>query len=273
MRKHIKTYYHNVNEEFITILLYGHINYALFKASKEKVIEKAFLQDLNKACHFSRILSSSQLRSELSRQSNGLVADIVLHNKRQEGETAGDFGLVISHPQITLSKESIDIKETNSSGLLCQAKLKDKKGKWGKFGDNQKRILTSRMDFTSIVLYSYDDESRTKLNPIDWKICAGQSFSEIEDLLRNDSLDNLGSTTEIITQLASKQIGTQDQKIIREIIAPSLRQILEIKIHWKNDHPDKGKTIKLVHKKFIVKRFILNKHINQGFFSPVPGRR
>jgi hypothetical protein len=54
---------------------------------------------------------------------------------------------------------------------LCQAKLKNKEGKWGKFSDNQKKVLPDRMDFAALVLYSYADENRTELNPIDWKVC------------------------------------------------------------------------------------------------------
>lgn len=239
MRKHVRTYYHNVNEEFITGLFYGHIKYYLSKASEKRLIEDAFLQDLKKICNAN--IPGGILESKLHDHSAGLIADIILHNRHEEGKTGGDFGLVIVHPQIQLNRTSLEIKKGISSGLLCQAKLKSKDGKWGSFTENQKKALLDHLEFTSLVLYSYADGDRTKLNPITWKSCRGQTFQDIENLLKSDFLRELASTTEILTRLGQKQIGTQDQTLIETVISPSIRQGLEIKIYWKEDDDPKGR--------------------------------
>lgn len=253
MREHINTYYHDVNEEFITTLLYGHINYELRKASEKRSIEEGFIKDLTKAVPHN--LYERQFQSEFRKNANGLVADIVLHTKSEEGgtktkpATGGDFGLIILHPQIelseTFSETSIEITENNSSGLLCQAKLQNKKGKWGAFSKSQEKVLPDRMDFTSLVLYSYADENRTELNPIDWKICKGQKFSDIEKSMKADVLRESIRTSEVLKQLGSGQIGTKDNKIIENVISPSVRQSLTIRIYWKNNHPTSGREIVL----------------------------
>jgi hypothetical protein len=246
MREHIKKYYHNVPEEFITTLFYGHINYALQEASENRLIEKAFFRDLRKVVHYSPNLNQRDLDSEFRKQSKGLVADVVLHNKQQEGKTGGDFGLVVIHPEILKSPKSIEIKGGNSSGLLCQAKLRDKQGKWRNFTINQQKILPNYINFTSIVIYSYSNENRTELNPVGWKICKDFKFSEIEEGLKADTLTELISTSEVFMQLGLGKIGTQDQQLIKKVVSPSIRQNLEIRIHWKDTiSPDDGRKINL----------------------------
>ncbi len=192
MRKHIKLYYHNVNEEFITTLFYGQIKYRLRKASQKKFIENAFLEDL-KTAFCNHVTLDSDLESNLHLRAEGLIADIVLHNKQQEGETGGDFGLIIVHPQIQINHNFLEIQKGKTSGLLCQAKLKDKNGRW-RFTDNQKAVLPNYLDFTSLVLYSYLDQERTDLSSVAWKLCQGSSLSELKTLLRKSHLEGTLST-------------------------------------------------------------------------------
>ncbi len=214
MRDHVRIYYHNAKEEFITGLFYGHINYSLREASENRCIERAFLQDLREIIRHANI-ATENLDGKLRHHSAGLIADIVLHNKHQEGKTGGDFGLVIVHPQIQLTRTSLEIKKGVSSGLLCQAKLKYKNGKWDSLTENQRKVLPSYLKFTSLVLYSYADDDRTALNPITWQSCQGQTLPEIESFLKKDTFKELASTTEILTSMHRKQIGTQDQTLIR----------------------------------------------------------
>jgi len=152
MKEHIKLYYPNANEEFITFAFYGHIKHKLREASKNKYIERAFLEDLKIALRHHPRQSSIDwdLERQLNQGASGLVADIVLHNKQQEGITGGDFGLVVVHPQIVISSDFLEVKKGRSSGLLCQAKLKDKNDRW-RFTNNQKSILPNYMDFSSLV--------------------------------------------------------------------------------------------------------------------------
>lgn len=247
MHKHVAKYYHDANEEFITGLLYGQIKYALRTSSQKRQIEKAFQEDLEKAVNAAG-LSDNIFDNQLSQESAGLIADIVLHNKQTEGRTGGDFGLVIVHPQILFASmevgTSIEIKKGCSSGLLCQAKLKDRNDRWGGFTDKQEKILPGHLDFTALALYSYADEDRSTLNPISWMSCKGQPWDQIKNSLKKDSFQGSINTAMILEQLGRNEIGTQDQTLIKHVIAPLSRLSLEIKIHWVNDNDPDG-TIQL----------------------------
>jgi len=138
LSRHIKMYYHNADEEFITDLFYGQIKYRLRKASKNREIQKAFEADLREGLS-KRGAYSGVLDNQAQTYVNGLIADIVLHNKRQEGKSGGDFGLVLIQPQIVHSWVNWKIEKKECSGLLCQAKLKGRDGKWGNFNTKKKR--------------------------------------------------------------------------------------------------------------------------------------
>lgn len=239
IKEHIKLYYHNTNEEFITTLFYGHIKYRLREANLNKAIENAFLKDLKTAIRYHSI-RDWDLDRKLHREAEGLIADIVLHNKKQEAKTGGDFGLVIVHPQISVSDDSLEIKKGQTSGLLCQAKLKYKSGKWNRFKGKQKAILPNYLDFTSLVLYSYLDEERSDLDSVAWKLCRGKSLSEIDTLLKKGDFGELLNTTEVIMLLGREQIGTKDQTLIDTVVSPSVRQYFEVKIYWPKDNDPKG---------------------------------
>lgn len=261
VKEQIKLYYQDANEEFITFALYGHIKNRLQEASQNKLIEKAFLKDLKAALRRQRFSDWSidlEVERQLSQQATGLVADIVLHNKRQEGETGGDFGLVIVHPKIKTKivhpkiktkSDSIEIKKGFSSGLLCQAKIKRKGGRWGDLR-NQREVLPDHLDFASLVLYSYLDDQRSELNQIAWKLCKGSSLPELEHLLKKDAVGETLDTVAIITRLGRSEIGTNDQAKIDKIISPSVRQHFELRIFWsKDDDPGGPVEIKVRNKR------------------------
>jgi hypothetical protein len=240
LKEQIKLYHHDVNEEFITTLFHNYVKNKLYEASQEKHIETAFLDDLKTALG-DHLIFESDLQGKLQQEAEGLIADIVLHNKQQEGRTGGDFGLVIVRPQIIkVDESSLEIKKGRTSGLLCQAKLKNRKEEWGRFTPNQKKILPKFLDFMSLVLYSYLDEKRSELNSFTWKSCKGKSFSEIKILLKEGDLEGLLGTTDIIMRLGQNEIGTEEQKLIDEVISPSTRQHFEIRIYWPNDADPKG---------------------------------
>ena len=248
-REHIKLYYHDANEEFITFALYCHIQQKLGEASRGKRIEKAFVEDLKAAFRNRRIFINWELQRKLNERAMGLVADIVLHNRRQEGKTGGDFGLIVVRPQIIGDNDSTDIKRGHSSGLLCQAKLRNEKGKWGSFTDNQKEVLPECLDYTSLVLYSFVDNARSELNPLAWKLCKGNSFSEVEKLLNKSKVDGTRDTADIVKRLGRSEIGTDNQALIDKYISPSSQHHLEIRIDWPEDsEPKKPTEIKIQHK-------------------------
>lgn len=180
-----------------------------------------------------------ETESQLSQQATGLVADMVLHNKRQEGETGGDFGLIIVHPKIVVKSNSIEVKKGFSSGLLCQAKMKRRDRRWGDLR-KQRETLPAHLDYSSLVLYSYLDEERSELNQPVWKPCKGNSLPELELLLKKDDPGETLGTVDVIRRLGRSQIGTSDQAKIDKVISPSVRQHLELRIYWSTGHDPKG---------------------------------
>lgn len=241
LREHIRVFYQNAGEEFITNLFYGQINYFLREASNKCQIEKAFLKDLESALTYNHP-SDYTLTTNLKNKAAGLVADIVLHNKRTEGKTGGDFGLIIIHPSIHVDSKCLKINKGQCSGLLCQAKLKYKTGKWNSLKGNQKTLLHQNKDYSSLALYSYTDVERAKLAPISWTLFKGMDISKIEELLKEDAFDetNTHDTKTILKMLGRKEIGTNDRNKIDKIISPSVRQHLELRIYWPDskDDPD-----------------------------------
>ncbi|HEY0319474.1 MAG TPA: hypothetical protein VGC66_00735 [Pyrinomonadaceae bacterium] len=240
LREQIKLYYNDANEEFITFAFYSHIKHKLSEATQNKLIEKAFLKDLKVALRHQRYSERTidrEIERQLSRHAAGLVADIVLHNRSQEGKTGGDFGLVIVHPEIKTNSDSLVIKKGASSGLLCQAKIRRKSGRWGDLS-NQRDVLPAHLDFASLVLYSYLDGERSELNPVAWKLCNGMTLPELEQLLKKDVFGETLMTVDVVRRLGRSEIGTNDQAMIDKIISPSARQHLEIRIYWpKGDTP------------------------------------
>lgn len=239
LREHIRIFYQNAGEEFITNLFYGQINYFLREASNERRIENAFLKDLEDALGYSHF-GDYTLSRNLKNTAAGLVADIVLHNKKTEGRTGGDFGLIIIHPSIHFDSKYLKIKKGQCSGLLCQAKLKDKAGKWNRLNKNQRVLLDQNKDFSSLVLYSYTDIERTNLAHISWKLCRSEAIANIEEILKRDALDEINTldTKKILQLLARKEIGTNDRDTINKIISPSVRQHLELRIYWPDSDDD-----------------------------------
>jgi hypothetical protein len=261
LKEQIKLYYHDANEEFITFAFYSHIKHRLREASRNKLIEKAFLRDLKEAIRREGLSGPSgewALERQLSREASGLVADMVLHNKRQEGKTGGDFGLIVVRPQIITRSDFLEIKKGSSTGLLCQAKLKRKDGKWGGLR-RQRDVLPEHLDYASLVLYSYLDDGRSDLNSIEWKPCKGNSMSDIEESLKKDSLGKTLGTTGIFTHLGRSEIGTDDQRKIDTIISPAARQYLELRIYWPQDEddPPKGSVRIRVQRKQTVRQKVL----------------
>ena len=237
LREHIRIYYQNAGEEFITNLFYGQIRYLLGKASKERLIENAFLKDLENALGYNHF-GDYNLTRNLKNSAAGLVADIVLHNKKTEGKTGGDFGLIIIHPSIQFDSRCLEIRKGQCSGLLCQAKLKDKAEKWNRLTKNQRVTLDHNKDFSSFALYSYADIKRINLNPISWTLCRNETIANIEEIMKRDALDELTmfDTKKILQLLGRKKIGTNDNETINKIISPSIRQHFELRIYW----PDSG---------------------------------
>lgn len=234
MRKSVERYYHDADEEFVTRAVCGHINYRLQMVSENGRIEEAFIKDLEAAAGY-QLMGNSQLRYAIRDKSRGLIAKMVPHNKTQEGTTGGDFGLIIARPEIERHVNCLVIDKERYSGLLCQAKMKRRDGKLGPFTAKQRKILPRQLNYLALVLYSYRDQERRKINPIAWKLCKGSSLKELKNCLKEDKIYHSSRMSQIVTRLGRKEIGTDDQHLIKTVISPDERQSFKIRIYWPDD--------------------------------------
>jgi hypothetical protein len=223
LRNDIASCYPDANEEFITQMFHGKYGAILSYASQCQHIENAFLRDLQKAF--------PKLSQELHQIATGLIAEITLHKKGTEKITGGDIGILIIRPNVHDYGHYLKISDYRR-GLLCQAKLKNQKGKWGRFTERQSEVLPKRLSYLSLLLYSYSDNTRRSLNPFQWQLCDGVKFSEIQEWLKTDKFTKLVTSDQIIANLAYGNVGTDNDDIISSIISPSRNPVLIIRVTW-----------------------------------------
>lgn len=125
LRDVIELKYHDLDEETITTLFHREFQFTLSQASENSIFESAFIADLEAEGEGYRGIP------KIKELADGLVADFVLHNKREEGVTGGDFGLVISRPRVTHGMNNRFSFDVFQSGLLVQAKGR-KRDEYGK---------------------------------------------------------------------------------------------------------------------------------------------
>lgn len=233
----------DVNEEYITAEFTNIYCKELSTVSKNKKIENAFVQDLKKKFSF-------EYYNEVQNIANGLIARLTLHERKTEGVTGGDIGIIIIRPNIL--EEYDGLKNKNyKRGLLCQAKLKNNKGKWGNFTKSQKKVLPERLSYLSLLLYSYSDKTRHSFNPFSWQLCNVAELTEIEKWLKDDKFPNLVESNYIIDNLGNGIIGTDDDDIINSFVSPPKNKTLIIEITWPDDPNKDGVKIYSKHEKVV----------------------
>jgi hypothetical protein len=227
--QHLKRYNPKAREEFITDLFWGFLNNQLKEATKDRRLKRAFEADLVGA-----IPNLQFGDSRLRLYSENLFMECNLHNRNQEAITGGDFGLTILRPSIpnTVHHASINMKY---QGLLCQAKLKNRNGKWQPLSKNQKKILPKNASFAALVFYQFSDVKRRLLGPFLWQPCHGANRRKLEGWLRDGVFPSIASSTEAITAVAEGRLGTDDRAIIEKMITLEERPTLAIRIDWPDD--------------------------------------
>lgn len=231
LQKEISTDYPAVNEEFITQMFHGKFAKQLRIASEDQRVMKAFLKDLKAA------YPDLQNDSDLKKISNGLIADVALHKRETEKVTGGDIGLVIRRPKVTKLGNILKVGEYKR-GVLCQAKLKRSSEKWGKFTNNQIKVLANRLEYLGLLLYSYKDKERRELHQFSWQLCnSASTINEVSDWLKKNNFPKLVNSSTVITGIGSGKIGTDDRKTLDDIVAPVGSTVLEIRIGWPKDTP------------------------------------
>jgi hypothetical protein len=223
------------SEELITDLLAGELRMSVERASSNRKIERAFLEDLE-----SEILDLSH--ADASRFA-GLVASVNPHNKTHEGTvSAADFGLVVLRPQVQLtgwSNKTIECSRDHATGILAQAKLGHKKKRhkgysWGRFKKTQEKLYPIRQSYYSLLLYRLKGEKLNDLDSVRWQLCHENTIEEAKNWLRADGFPKEKTSPELLKLLFDRQIGTDDPNIIKSVIAPTPEEprVIEIRISW-----------------------------------------
>ena len=189
LRRDINNLYPLADEEFITKMFHGKYKEILREVSEQGLIKDRFLSDLR--------VAFPGLGNELYRIADGLIAEVSLHRRTTERITGGDLGFVIIRPNVVREYDYLKIKD-HRTGLLCQAKLKNRKGKWGQLSANQIKVLQDRLPYFALLLYSYNDQERRYLNPFKWKICnTAKDVKEVQNWLKKDEFSGLLSSDEV----------------------------------------------------------------------------
>lgn len=224
-------------EVFITELFHGLLKDCLDSASKKKIIENAFIQDLKE------IFPYIDYKKNVTQQcANGLIAEVKLHNQTTETKTGGDLGFVIARPHFYLEhaylpESDLIITKDYRRGVLTQAKLKNDKGKWNGFTPTQDKVLPRHQDYLALLLFSYSDQNRYNLEQFRWQLCKGYPFVDLKNWFKDDYFPNPLNSSKIINDLGNAKIGTGNPQIIRDIICPPENRSLIIDIHWPDGPP------------------------------------
>ncbi len=239
LRASIETKHHDLDEEVITKLFYGEFRFALNRASEEQRISSAFLRDLKRA--FPNFSTSSCLKII----AENLVADVSLQSRKREGITGGDFGFTITRPQVSVTGPSPyhitpsvadnRVKVLTSKhqfGLLAQAKLKGRTGKWGRFKPNQVKVLPAHMEYLALLLYQYNDKERKKLSTFNWQICCNATIESAKEWLKLGKFPSLIKSSTLINQLGTGKIGTDDSETLDKVIRPTGKPHFSIMVSW-----------------------------------------
>lgn len=218
----------DLDEVFITRLFHDELRQTFKKVSDEGKVEEAFLKDLRKAFP---IYAYSGFLGKIS---SGLVASVTLHPTEIEKRTGGDLGLLLARPNIN---ESCDygtklVVGGYRRGLLCQAKIRRRDGKWGEFSENQEKILANHLDSLALLLYEYSDVERKRLSPFQWQLCEDSSFSQVQEWIKVDRFPLLQDSEQIISSLGENRIGTDNSTIIEDVVCPKTRSYMTIDISW-----------------------------------------
>ena len=223
-------------EEELTKGFGRHFAEQLGAASTDGAIEVAFRHDLERAC-------SAMSFSDLTRVASGLVATLVQHERTAERVTGGDVGLMLERPRLEIHGDELQI-ERYQRGLLGQAKLRNSRGKWPVFTVRQREKLPKHMKYLALLLYSYNDRERRVLNPFDWQLCDGATLDDATAWLRMGTFPGTIRSNWIINGLGIATIGTDDKKVIDEVICHPSSRSITITIWWPPG-ADPGSTVRV----------------------------
>jgi hypothetical protein len=229
-RQAIKERHHAAEEEFVTELFHGYLRERIQDLNARQMVRAALLKDLVAA------FSSLTMRDK-NTISSGVIATVMRHTRHVEGKTGGDLGLVLVRPDFQKKSLGVLARSERQHGLLCQAKMKrwapnGKSAIWGEFTKNQQEILPQRLNYLALLLYAYDDAERTSLQPFTWQACQGVKLDDVRGWLRSGDFPSPRNSVEMLSLLARDKIGTSNNTLIDEVIAPTAGNAFIIRIGW-----------------------------------------
>ena len=236
--REVGTKYHESDEEAITVLLFGELREEFDQRNIYREFEKSFAADLR----------DRYPMTDLTWVANGLIGRVVHHPRHIEKRTGGDFGLVLSRPQVEHGWKT-DIS-MHAQGLLVQAKKQSRKGTIGTLTKTQCLVLPERLEYTAFILYMYATAG-AELAPFAWVCADGRQLQDIETDLgklnrkhpktihgfREIMTGSVFSSCDIIEAVSQGLRGTSDKHIIDEQICPALTPSVTIEITWRDDTP------------------------------------
>jgi len=226
------------SEELITALFAGEFRTEIAKASSAGKVERAFLNDVRTAI--------PDLDLEIVQRASGLVARVNLPNRWHEGHlSAADISVVVRRPIVDLAfgGRRVEFHRDHATGLLAQAKLgqpvKQAKGtrKWNHMTLPQERLYPKRRKYYSLLLYRLNGPKANELEAFRWQLCSEFTLKKVKSWLVSDIFPDEISSSEVLTRLFARTIGTEDPKIIETIIDPKANDVhsIDLQIFWPDD--------------------------------------
>lgn len=221
----------NAKEDEITTLFVVEAERGLKEATESGRVAAAVRSDLEREY---RVHGYSPPR-RLKHLTDGLVARLRKQQPNEEMESGGDFGLLIVEPQFQLRwDKKIDLYRTGlKRGLLVQAKLRYRNGRWNQFTKKQTRVLPERLDYTALLRYEFLDASRRNLHEFNWHLLSGNNISKVIQWLTSGNFPVAETTSAIVEGLSKGEYGTDDKEIIDQEICPDAGSYTVIEIDWK----------------------------------------
>ena len=149
---------------------------------------------------------------------------------------------MLIRPDVREEQFGFTVDDDYQRGLLCQAKVQRRgTAKWGDLTAKQKQVLPGKLSYSALVLYQYLDRvERRKLAPFQWQLTSSWTIQDVSGWLRAGQFPGPKPSKEIIESIAKDLIGTDNKKIIAEIIAPPSRPSLEIRVRWRDGDGPSG---------------------------------
>jgi hypothetical protein len=169
--------------------------------------------------------------------SEGIIAELIWTNSHTEGQTGGDFGIVIERPAIVVADDRVrDHIGVQKQGLVVQAKRRKYGLGIGKLTASQQDHLPENSTFYALLLYECEDRENTAVGPFRW--CSDPFASP--DTVRGwiEAPTNTFTSKGIVIGLAGGKLGTPDEANINRFIFETGIPPFRVIVRWRDARPN-----------------------------------